>query len=77
MAIQTSNLGYPRIGLQREWKKTLEAFWSNKIDEEQFLTTMKEIRLQHVKSTARKKGLNLFQLATLHITITFWILLIC
>ncbi|MDA2639863.1 MULTISPECIES: 5-methyltetrahydropteroyltriglutamate--homocysteine S-methyltransferase [Bacillus] len=49
MAIQTSNLGYPRIGLQREWKKTLEAFWSNKIDEEQFLTTMKEIRLQHVK----------------------------
>ena len=21
MAIQTSNLGYPRIGLQREWKK--------------------------------------------------------
>ena len=29
MAIQTSNLGYPRIGLQREWKKTLEAFWSN------------------------------------------------
>lgn len=30
MAIQTSNLGYPRIGLQREWKKTLEAFWSIK-----------------------------------------------
>lgn len=28
MAIQTSNLGYPRIGLQREWKKTLEAFWA-------------------------------------------------
>ena len=54
MAIQTSNLGYPRIGLQREWKKH-GSFWSNKIDEEQFLTTMKEIRLQHVKSTARKR----------------------
>ena len=34
MAIQTSNLGYPRIGLQRV-EKTLEAFF-NKIDEEQF-----------------------------------------
>lgn len=57
MAIQTSNLGYPRIGLQREWK-TLEAFWSNKIDEEQFLTTMKEIRLQHVK-VQQEKGIEL------------------
>ncbi|PGB41461.1 5-methyltetrahydropteroyltriglutamate--homocysteine S-methyltransferase, partial [Bacillus wiedmannii] len=58
MAIQTSNLGYPRIGLQREWKKTLEAFWSNKIDEEQFLTKMKEIRLQHVK-VQQEKGIEL------------------
>ncbi|CAI8792552.1 MULTISPECIES: 5-methyltetrahydropteroyltriglutamate--homocysteine S-methyltransferase [Bacillus] len=58
MAIQTSNLGYPRIGLHREWKKTLEAFWSNKIDEQQFSTTMKEIRLQHVKAQ-QEKGINL------------------
>ena len=75
MAIQTSNLGYPRIGLQREWKN-IGSFWSNKINEEQILTTMKEIRLQHVK-VQQEKGLNSFQLATLHITITFWILLIC
>ena len=26
MAIQTSNLGYPRIGLQREWKKHWKPF---------------------------------------------------
>ncbi|MCP9277221.1 5-methyltetrahydropteroyltriglutamate--homocysteine S-methyltransferase [Bacillus wiedmannii] len=58
MTIQTSNLGYPRIGLQREWKKTLEAFWSNKIDEEQFLTKMKAIRLQHVK-VQQEKGIEL------------------
>ena len=57
MAIQTSNLGYPRIGLHREWKKTLEAFWSNKIDEQQFSTTMKEIRLQHVK-VQQEKGID-------------------
>ena len=35
MAIQTSNLGYPRIGLQREWKKHWKLL-VNKIDEEQF-----------------------------------------
>ncbi|MGH0422640.1 MULTISPECIES: 5-methyltetrahydropteroyltriglutamate--homocysteine S-methyltransferase [Bacillus] len=58
MTIQTSNLGYPRIGLQREWKKTLESFWSNKIDEEQFLTKMKAIRLQHVK-VQQEKGIEL------------------
>lgn len=58
MGIQTSNLGYPRIGLHREWKKTLEAFWANKINEEQFLTNTKEIRLQHVK-TQQEKGIDL------------------
>ncbi|MCI0764467.1 5-methyltetrahydropteroyltriglutamate--homocysteine S-methyltransferase [Bacillus sp. TL12] len=58
MAIQTSSLGYPRIGLHREWKKTLEAFWSNKIDEQQFSTTMKELRLQHVK-VQQEKGIDL------------------
>ncbi|MGQ0514694.1 hypothetical protein ACT453_19535, partial [Bacillus sp. D-CC] len=45
MAIQTSNLGYPRIGLQREWKKTLEAFWSNKIVEGEFLSLLLKIVL--------------------------------
>ena len=54
MAIQTSNLGYPRIGLQREWKN-IGSFWSNKIDEEQFLTTMKRNSPSTRKSTARKR----------------------
>ncbi len=36
MAIQTSNLGYPRIGLQREWKKHWKLFGLIRIDEEQF-----------------------------------------
>ncbi|MGR5912075.1 hypothetical protein ACT7DG_12510 [Bacillus cereus] len=55
MAIQTSNLGYPRIGLQREWKKTLEAFWSNKIDEEQFFNNNERNSPSTRKSTARKR----------------------
>ncbi|MFS0781894.1 5-methyltetrahydropteroyltriglutamate--homocysteine S-methyltransferase [Bacillus sp. 1P06AnD] len=44
--MKSSNLGYPRIGEQREWKKNLEAFWAGKIDEESFLANMDEIRLK-------------------------------
>ncbi|AWC45569.1 5-methyltetrahydropteroyltriglutamate--homocysteine S-methyltransferase [Bacillus cytotoxicus] len=57
MALHTSNLGYPRIGLQREWKKTLEAFWAQKIDEQQLITTMKEIHLEHLK-VQKEKGID-------------------
>lgn len=39
-AIKTSNLGFPRIGANREWKKTLEAFWKNEKDEKTFLQEM-------------------------------------
>lgn len=39
-------------------EKNIGSFWSNKIDEEQFLTTMKEIRLQHVK-VQQEKGIEL------------------
>ncbi len=52
-SIKNSNLGYPRIGENREWKKALEAFWSGKIDEVDFLQQMQEIRLQHL---AKQKG---------------------
>ncbi|WP_242225317.1 5-methyltetrahydropteroyltriglutamate--homocysteine S-methyltransferase [Bacillus cereus group sp. BfR-BA-01380] len=58
MTLQTSNLGYPRIGLQREWKKTLEAFWANKVNEQQFVKQMKKIRLQHLK-VQQEKGIDL------------------
>ncbi|PTH47936.1 5-methyltetrahydropteroyltriglutamate--homocysteine S-methyltransferase [Staphylococcus arlettae] len=33
MTIKTSNLGFPRLGRKREWKKTIESYWSNKISE--------------------------------------------
>ncbi|WP_251943676.1 5-methyltetrahydropteroyltriglutamate--homocysteine S-methyltransferase [Staphylococcus sp. Marseille-Q5304] len=32
MTIKTSNLGFPRLGRKREWKKAIESYWSNKID---------------------------------------------
>ncbi|KWX82288.1 hypothetical protein AMQ83_32955, partial [Paenibacillus riograndensis] len=56
--ITTSNLGYPRIGKNREWKKTLEAYWSGKIDEQDFLAQMAGIQLQHLQSQ-QKAGIDL------------------
>ncbi|MNO19081.1 5-methyltetrahydropteroyltriglutamate--homocysteine methyltransferase [compost metagenome] len=56
--ITTSNLGYPRIGKNREWKKTLEAFWSEKINEQEFRAEMADIQLQHLQ-TQQKAGIDL------------------
>ncbi|MCI4130154.1 5-methyltetrahydropteroyltriglutamate--homocysteine S-methyltransferase [Bacillus haynesii] len=35
--VKTSSLGFPRIGLNREWKKSLEAYWKGNTDRETFL----------------------------------------
>ncbi|HTM94111.1 MAG TPA: hypothetical protein VL095_16940, partial [Flavisolibacter sp.] len=45
--MRTHNLGYPRIGSQRELKKASEQYWSGKISIEQLLQTGKTIRLQN------------------------------
>jgi len=45
----SSHLGYPRIGENREWKKTLEEYWAEKISQEVFEQRMKEIRLNHLR----------------------------
>ncbi len=42
--IFSSNLGFPRIGPNRELKKSLEAFWSGKISEESLRATAADIR---------------------------------
>lgn len=55
--IQSANLGYPRIGGNREWKKALEAHWGGKISEEQLLAEMKQIRLSHLR-TQKEKGID-------------------
>jgi 5-methyltetrahydropteroyltriglutamate--homocysteine methyltransferase len=46
MAI-SSNLGFPRIGQQRELKKALESFWAGKISEQELLNTARVIRLEN------------------------------
>lgn len=42
--MQTHNLGYPRIGSQRELKKASENFWAGKISESQLLAEATAIR---------------------------------
>jgi len=42
-----NNLGYPRIGSQRELKKACESYWTGKICQTQLLEVGKEIRQQN------------------------------
>ncbi|RSL30153.1 5-methyltetrahydropteroyltriglutamate--homocysteine S-methyltransferase [Salibacterium salarium] len=44
-----SNLGYPRLGENREWKRALESFWTGQLDESEFLKEVKELRLNYLK----------------------------
>ncbi|MFS0918768.1 5-methyltetrahydropteroyltriglutamate--homocysteine S-methyltransferase [Brevibacillus sp. 179-C 1.1 NHS] len=46
--MKSSNLGYPRIGKNREWKKALEAFWAATMDESSLVQQMEQIRHQHL-----------------------------
>lgn len=45
--MQTNNLGYPRIGSNRELKKACEQYWSGKIPVEELVKTGKTIRQQN------------------------------
>ncbi|MCO7176875.1 5-methyltetrahydropteroyltriglutamate--homocysteine S-methyltransferase [Sporolactobacillus kofuensis] len=47
--VKSANLGYPRIGEKREWKKALEHYWAGKITKEDFLETVKTLRLSYLK----------------------------
>jgi len=43
------NLGFPRIGLKRELKKALEAYWKEKSSQEELLQVAKDVRVRHWK----------------------------
>lgn len=58
MKMRNSNLGYPRIGEKREWKKLLEAFWRGDLTEREFHLDMKKIRLSHLVKQ-REAGIDL------------------
>lgn len=54
--MKSGNLGFPRIGRDREWKKALEAFWSGKLEEADLHAELKRIRLDNLK-TQRDRGI--------------------
>ena len=56
--VKSSILGYPRIGADREWKKTLEAFWAGKIEESELDRQLQEIRLNHLRKQ-QEQGIDL------------------
>jgi 5-methyltetrahydropteroyltriglutamate--homocysteine methyltransferase len=43
----TSNLGFPRFGAKREWKKTVEAFWKGKLNETELRAMADELMARH------------------------------
>lgn len=50
--MKTNNLGYPRIGSNRELKKASELYWAGKISAEELIDAGKEIRLKNWKLQA-------------------------
>jgi len=47
--VQSSNIGYPRIGENREWKRALESFWNGEILEDDLIRTTDAIRLESLR----------------------------
>lgn len=56
--ITTHNLGFPRIGANRELKKAVEAYWKNDIDQQALQKTEQVLRLKHWQLQA-DAGVNL------------------
>lgn len=44
-----ANLGFPRVGLNRELKKAQEAFWKGKVSEDELQATARDLRKRHWK----------------------------
>ncbi|MBR3119650.1 MAG: 5-methyltetrahydropteroyltriglutamate--homocysteine S-methyltransferase, partial [Oceanobacillus sp.] len=45
----SSNLGYPRIGKKREWKRALEGYWNKQLSEKELLEETDAIRFANLK----------------------------
>src|SRR5699024_8556414 len=56
MTIKTSNLGFPRLGRKREWKKTNESYWTNKISEAELNQQLTDL---HKENLLLQKNYNL------------------
>ncbi|MCU7557894.1 5-methyltetrahydropteroyltriglutamate--homocysteine S-methyltransferase [Macrococcus capreoli] len=52
MTIKTANLGFPRLGKDRVWKKTIEQYWSNEIDNHTLNTQLNVIHKDNLQVQA-------------------------
>lgn len=43
MTIKTTNLGFPRLGHKREWKKAIESYWNNNITKDELDNTLQQL----------------------------------
>ena len=59
--VLSSNLGYPRIGENREWKRAWESYWNGEITEQELIDRTTEIRLQNLKKQ-KDQGISLYLL---------------
>ena len=50
--VKVSNLGYPRLGENREWKKLIELYWAGDILQEELRVQAKDLRLEFLKKQA-------------------------
>lgn len=48
--VKVSNLGYPRLGENREWKKLIELYWAGDILQEELRAQAKDLRLEFLKN---------------------------
>ena len=46
--IKTSNLGFPRLGRKREWKKAIESYWAKKIDKTELDQTLTDLHKENL-----------------------------
>ncbi|MDO5375805.1 MAG: 5-methyltetrahydropteroyltriglutamate--homocysteine S-methyltransferase [Staphylococcus rostri] len=48
MTIKTTNLGFPRLGRKREWKKAIEGYWNGKINKEELDDTLQNLHRENL-----------------------------
>ncbi|WP_245393194.1 5-methyltetrahydropteroyltriglutamate--homocysteine S-methyltransferase [Staphylococcus coagulans] len=48
MTIKTTNLGFPRLGRKREWKKAIESYWNKKITKEELDSQLQNLHRENL-----------------------------
>lgn len=48
MTITTANIGFPRLGRKREWKKAIESYWAGKTNYDELTTTLNDLHKENL-----------------------------